>query len=72
MEAAEKGDIYGLEVALTQGGIPHATKVITVPGILLLHIRYIDFMTGGYARIGFCGRSTEQVAFTVDGVLFAQ
>ena len=72
LEAAEKGDVYSLDVALTRGGIPHATKVTLNPDILLLHIRYSYFMIGRYARIGFCVRSAEQVALTVDGILFAQ
>ena len=29
LEAAEKGDVYCLEVALIRGGVPYATKVIT-------------------------------------------
>ena len=46
LEAAEKGDVYSLDVALTREGIPNATKVFTNLEILLLHIRYNYFMIG--------------------------
>ena len=72
LEAAEKGDVYSLEVALTWGGIPYATKVTLNPDVLLLHIRFSYFVIGRYTRIGFCVRSAKQVALTVDGILFAQ
>ena len=72
LEAAEKSDVYCLEVALTRGGIPYATKVTLNPDVLLLHIIFSYFMIGRYTRIGFCVRSAKQVARTVDGILFAQ
>jgi len=71
LEAAEKGDVYSLEVALTRGGISYATKVTLNPDVLLLDINYSYFI-GRYARTRFCVRSAKQVALTVDGILFAQ
>ena len=72
LEAAEKGDLYSLDVALTRGGIFHATKVTMNLGILLLRFRYSYIMIGRYEHVGFYIRSAEQVPLTVDGILFAQ